>query len=473
MRVLPICGYALVIDGVILMPLVSHNPATGRLIRRYREHSPRQQAAAVERAHTAFLDWRRVSFARRARLLRAVATVLRHKLGAHAHLITSEMGKPLAQARAEIGKCALVCEYYARNAPGMLADERPPGAPKNSFITFQPLGVILAVMPWNFPYWQVFRAVVPALMAGNTVLLKHASNVSGCALAIESAFREAGLPAGVFQTLLIRPDRVPALIGHPHVQAVTLTGSIAAGRQVAALAGAALKKCVLELGGSDPYVILADADLDLAAEVGARSRLTNSGQSCIAAKRFIVVEEVRAAFEQRLVGRMAARKVGPPGDLRTDIGPLARTDLREELHAQVRKSLRRGARLLLGGQPLPGPGWFYAPTVLADVKPGMPAYDEELFGPVAAIIPVRDEAAAVAAANNSSYGLGAAVFTRDRRRGRRLAVEELESGLAFVNDFVRSDPSLPFGGVKQSGYGRELGPFGLREFMNIKTVLVT
>ncbi len=455
------------------MSLVSLNPATGRLIRRYREHSPRQQAAAVKRAHTAFLAWRRVSFARRARLLRAVAAVLRRKSGTHAHLITSEMGKPLAQARAEIGKCALLCEYYARHAPGLLADERPPGAPKNSFITFQPLGVILAVMPWNFPYWQVFRAVVPALMAGNTVLLKHASNVCGCALAIESAFREAGLPAGVFQTLLIRPDRVPALIGHPHVQAVTLTGSTAAGRQVAALAGAALKKCVLELGGSDPYVILADADLDLAAEVGARSRLINSGQSCIAAKRFIVVEEVRTAFEQRLVDRMAARKVGPPADLRTDIGPLARTDLREELHAQVRKSLRRGARLLLGGQPLPGPGWFYAPTVLADVKPGMPAYDEELFGPVAAIIPVRDEAAALAAANSSSYGLGAAVFTRDRRRGRRLAVEELEAGLAFVNDFVRSDPSLPFGGVKQSGHGRELGPFGLREFVNIKTVLVT
>ena len=454
------------------MPLVSINPATGRLIRRYREYSPRHQAAAAERAHAAFLDWRRVSFASRARLLRAVAAVLRRKLGAHAHLVTSEMGKPLAQARAEIEKCALVCEHYARNAAGLLADERPPGAPRNGFITYQPLGVILAVMPWNFPYWQVFRAVVPALMAGNTVLLKHASNVCGCALAIESALQEAGLPAGVFQTLLIHSDRVPALIDHPQVQAVTLTGSTAAGRQVAARAGAALKKCVLELGGSDPYVILADADLDLAAEVCARSRLINGGQSCIAAKRFIVVEEVRAAFEQRLVDRMAARKVGPPADLRTDIGPLARADLREALHAQVRKSLRRGARLLLGGQPLPGPGWFYPPTVLTEVKPGMPACDEELFGPVAAVIPVRDEAAALVAANRSSYGLGAAIFTRDRRRGRRLAVEELESGLAFVNDNVRSDPSLPFGGVKQSGFGRELGPFGLREFVNIKTIVV-
>jgi succinate-semialdehyde dehydrogenase/glutarate-semialdehyde dehydrogenase len=455
------------------MPLLSLNPATGKPIRRYREHSPRQQAAAVERAHTAFLNWRRASFARRARLLRAVAAVLRSNPDFHANLIIREMGKPLAQARAEIGKCALVCEYYARNAPDLLADERPPGAPKNSFITFQPLGVILAVMPWNFPYWQVFRAVVPALMAGNAVLLKHASNVCGCALAIESVFREAGLPAGVFQTLLIGPEHVPALISHPHVQAVTLTGSTAAGRQIAALSGAALKKCVLELGGSDPYVILADADLDRAAEVSARSRLINSGQSCIAAKRFIVVEEVRTAFEQRLVERMAARKVGPPADLRTEIGPLARADLRAALHAQVRKSLRQGARLLLGGQPLPGLGWFYAPTVLADVKPGMPAYDEELFGPVAAIIPVRDEAAAVAAANSSSYGLGAAVFTRDRCRGRRLAVEGFESGLAFVNDLVRSDPALPFGGVKQSGYGRELGPFGLREFVNVKTIVLT
>jgi succinate-semialdehyde dehydrogenase/glutarate-semialdehyde dehydrogenase len=454
------------------MSLISINPATGRIIRRYQASSKREVAAAVARAGAAFQDWRRLSFASRARHLRAVAAVLRRRRDFHARLMTAEMGKPLAQARAEVEKCALVCDHYARHAAALLAEERPPGAPADTFVAFQPLGVILAVMPWNFPYWQVFRAVAPALMAGNTVLLKHASNVCGCARAIAAVFREADAPAGILQALLVGSDQVPALIRHPQVRAVTLTGSTEAGREVAALAGAALKKCVLELGGSDPYVILADADLDLAAEVCARARLVNSGQSCIAAKRFIVVRKVRAAFERRLVERMAARKIGPPLEPGVEIGPMARPDLRAVLHRQVRRSLRRGARLLLGGRPLPGPGWFYAPTVLTDVRPGMPAYDEELFGPVAAVISVADEAAALAAANDSPFGLGAAVFTRDRRRGRRLAVEELDAGLAFVNAFVRSDPSLPFGGVKQSGYGRELGPFGLREFVNIKTVLV-
>jgi succinate-semialdehyde dehydrogenase / glutarate-semialdehyde dehydrogenase len=454
------------------MPLISINPATGRVLRRYRAQSPRAVAAAVARAEAAFRDWRRLGFAARGRRLRAVARVLRRELDAHARLITSEMGKPITQARAEVAKCALVCDHYARHAAALLADERPPGAPPNSFVTYQPLGPVLAVMPWNFPYWQVFRAAAPALMAGNTMLLKHASNVCGCAEAIAGVFRRAGLPPGVFQTLLAGSDQVPALIRHPSVRAVTLTGSTEAGRQVAALAGAALKKCVLELGGSDPYVILADADLDLAAEVCARARLVNSGQSCIAAKRFIVVRSVRAAFERRLVARIAARRIGPPGDAGVEIGPLARADLRAALHRQVRRSLRRGARLLLGGRPRPGPGWFYEPTVLADVRPGMPAFDEELFGPVAAIVPVADAAAALAAANNTPFGLGAAIFTRNRRRGRLLAAGALDAGLVFVNDSVRSDPSLPFGGIKDSGYGRELGPFGLREFVNIKTVLV-
>jgi succinate-semialdehyde dehydrogenase/glutarate-semialdehyde dehydrogenase len=453
------------------MPLISINPATEQPIRRYPAHSTRQINAAVAQAHAAFLSWRRVSYATRARLMRAAAATLQRRLEAHALLITSEMGKPLSQARAEIEKSALVCGYYAQNAARFLKEEPPAGAPKRSCIAFQPLGVVLAVMPWNFPFWQAFRAVAPALMAGNVVLLKHASNVSGCALAIESVFREAGLPEGTFQTLLVGADRVPALIADPRVRAVTLTGSTQAGRQVAALAGAALKKCVLELGGNDPYVILADADLDLAAEVCARSRLVNTGQSCIAAKRIIVVAKVRVAFERRFVERMAVRKAGPPTEPGIDLGPLARSDLRTELHAQVRRSLHRGARLLLGGRPLPGPGWFYPATVLTDVRPGMPAWDEELFGPVAAVVSVRDEAAAIAAANDSSYGLGAAVFTRYRRHGCRLAVEELEAGLAFVNDLVRSDPSLPFGGVKQSGYGRELGSFGIREFVNIKTVV--
>jgi len=453
------------------MPLISINPATGREIRRYREDSPRRQAAAVARAHAAFLEWRRLPLRSRARLLRAAARVLRRDADAHARLVTEEMGKPLAQARAEIEKCALACEYFARSGAAFLAPERPAGAPAGSLVSYQPLGVVLAVMPWNFPFWQVFRAAVPALLAGNTVLLKHAANVCGCARAIESVFRAAGFPAGAFQTLLAGSRHVPALIAHPLVRAVTLTGSTAAGRRVAALAGAALKKCVLELGGSDPYVILADADLELAAEVCARARLVNSGQSCIAAKRFVVVEAVRADFERRLVGRIAARRTGSPLDPGVEVGPLARADLRDELHAQVRASVRRGARVLLGGRPLPGPGWFYAPTVLSAVRPGMPAHDKELFGPVAAVVPARDEAAALAAANASPYGLGAAVFTRDRRRGLRIAINDLESGLAFVNEQVRSEPSLPFGGIKLSGFGRELGRHGIREFVNIKTIL--
>ena len=453
------------------MPLISINPATGRLIRRYREDSARRQAALVARAHAAFREWRRVPVPARTRPLRAAARVLRRDADALARLITEEMGKPVAQARAEIEKCAAACEFFARYGPGFLAPERPAGAPAGAQVVCRPLGVVLAVMPWNFPFWQVFRAAVPALLAGNTVLLKHAANVCGCARAIESVFRAAEFPAGAFQTLLVGSDRVPALIAHPLVRALTLTGSTAAGRQVAALAGAALKKCVLELGGSDPYVILADADLARAAEVCARARLVNSGQSCIAAKRFVVVAAVRADFERRLVERMAARRVGPPLDPGVDIGPLARADLRAELQAQVRASVRQGARLLLGGRAPPGPGWFYPPTVLTGVRPGMPAHDDELFGPVAAIVPVRDEAAALAAANAAPFGLGAAVFTRDRRRGRRLAIDELEAGLVFVNEQVRSEPALPFGGVKQSGFGRELGAWGLREFVNIKTVL--
>ncbi len=453
------------------MALISINPATGRRLRRYRAATASAVEAALARAHAGFQDWRRSSFAHRGRILRAAAAILRRDRERHAVLMTAEMGKPIAQARAEVDKCALVCDHFARHAASFLAAERPPGAPANAEVAFEPLGVILAVMPWNFPYWQALRAAAPALMAGNTLVLKHASNVCGCSRALESIFREAGAPTGVLQSLLLGADRVPGLIRHPYVRAVTLTGSTAAGRAVAAVAAAALKKCVLELGGSDAYVVLADADLELAAEVGARARLINNGQSCIAAKRFIVVRQVRAEFERRLVARIAARKVGPPTEPDVDVGPLARADLRDELHSQVRRSRRRGARLLLGGHPLPGPGWFYAPTVLTDVRPGMPAHDEELFGPVAAIITVPNEAAALAAANASPYGLGAAVFTRDRRRGHRLATKEIEAGLVFVNDFVRSDPALPFGGVKESGYGRELGPYGIREFVNVKTVV--
>lgn len=453
------------------MPLISINPATGRLVRRFRAHTDREAAAAVDRAHAAFLRWSRQAMAARSRRLRAVAALLRRHRDDHARIITLEMGKPQTEARSEVEKCALVCDHYARYGAAFLAPEHPPGAPVGSFVAFRPIGVVLAVMPWNFPYWQVFRAAAPALMAGDTMLLKHASNVSGCSLAIERIFRQAGLPAGAFQSLLLGSDRLPAVIRHARVRAVTLTGSTAAGRQVAEQAGAALKKCVLELGGSDPYVILEDADLGHAAEVCARARLINTGQSCIAAKRFIVVRAVRKEFERLLVARMAARRVGPPDDPATEVGPMAREDLRDELHRQVSRSLRRGARLLLGGRPRPGPGWYYPPTVLTDVRPGMPAYDEEIFGPVAAIVPVRNAAEALKVANDTPFGLGAAIFTRDRRRGTRLATEAIDAGAVFINDFVRSDPALPFGGVKDSGFGRELGSFGIREFVNVKTIV--
>ena len=384
--------------------------------------------------------------------------------------MTAEMGKPLAQSVAEIEKCALVCEYCAAHGARILADQTPPIAPAQARVLFQPLGVVLAIMPWNFPFWQSFRAAAPALMAGNTMVLKPAPITAGCGLAIEKVFQRAGAPRGIFQTVLVETGQAAALIADPRVRAVTLTGSTRAGQSVAALAGAAMKPGVFELGGSDAYLILHDADLEHAAQICAQSRLINSGQSCIAAKRFVVVRSVRREFERRLVEIMAASRVGDPTDPANSVGPLARADLRDHLHEQVRRSVRRGARVLLGGKPLPGPGFFFAPTVLTDVLPGMPAYEEELFGPVAAIIEVRDEAGAVAVANDSIYGLGAAVFSRNRTRARRIAAQ-IEAGAIAVNDFVRSDPTLPFGGIKQSGYGRELGEWGLRSFLNVKTVV--
>jgi succinate-semialdehyde dehydrogenase/glutarate-semialdehyde dehydrogenase len=340
-----------------------------------------------------------------------------------------------------------------------------------SYVSFEPLGVVLAVMPWNFPFWQVVRFAAPALMAGNVGVLKHASNVPGCALAIERVFCEAGLPDGAFRTLLVGSGQVRALIEHPHVKAVTLTGSTPAGQSVAAQAGAVVKKTVLELGGSDAYIVLEDADLDHAVSTCVNSRLINGGQSCIAAKRFIVVDAVREAFTDRFVELMRTKKMGDPIGEGTDIGPQARHNLRDDLHAQVRASIARGAILLLGGEIPPGDGAYYPPTVLADVRKGMPAYDEELFGPVAAIITARDEDAAVRIANDSAFGLGAAVFTKDSARGERVA-QALEAGSTFVNALVASDPRLPFGGIKQSGYGRELASYGIKEFVNIKTIYV-
>ncbi|HEX2852969.1 MAG TPA: NAD-dependent succinate-semialdehyde dehydrogenase [Opitutaceae bacterium] len=454
------------------MSFVSINPATGQRLSIHRAFASTQISAAMAKAHAAFLGWRELSPSGRASHLRAVARVLREQGDELARLAAEEMGKPVAQGRAEVEKCAGVCEFYARHARDWLADQRPSGAPQQAHVTFEPLGVILAIMPWNFPFWQAFRAAAPALMAGNTMVLKHAGNVAACALAIEQVFVEAEVPAGLFQNLLVSSKEIPALIADPRIRGITLTGSTEAGRSVAAAAGKALKPVVLELGGSDPYLILADADLDRAAETCAEARLLNSGQSCVCAKRFIVVESVRRAFEKKFVARLAARRVGDPLAPDTDVGPLARHDLRDALHGQVVASLKRGARLLLGGKIPKGAGFFYPPTALTDVRKGMPAYAEELFGPVAAIIPVRDEEAAIATANETIYGLGAAIFTRDRRRAREI-VPRLDAGMVFVNACVRSDAALPFGGTKQSGHGRELGIDGLRSFVNAKTVWVS
>ncbi|HKY59498.1 MAG TPA: NAD-dependent succinate-semialdehyde dehydrogenase [Gemmatimonadota bacterium] len=454
------------------MPIEVVNPATGKTIRTVEETPADEIEGIVERAHRAFEAWRGTTFDERARVMHRAAGILRERAGAYARLMAEEMGKPVRDGRAEAEKCAWVCEYYAENAERFLADQPVETDARASFVTFRPLGVVLAVMPWNFPFWQVFRFAAPGLMAGNAGLLKHASNVPGCALAIEEVFREAGFPEGLFRALLVGSERVEALIEQPLVRAVTLTGSGPAGRAVAAAAGRSLKKTVLELGGSDPYVILEDADLDHAVETCVKSRLINSGQSCIAAKRFVVVEPVREAFERGFVERTARAVVGDPLDEATDIGPQARTDLRDELHRQVEETIALGARCLLGGQVPDREGAWYPPTVLTDVKPASPGYEEELFGPVASIIPVADEAGAIQVANDTSFGLGAAVFTRDLDRGRRIAAEELEAGACFVNGLVKSDPRLPFGGIKESGYGRELSAFGIREFVNVKSVWV-
>jgi len=454
------------------MPIRSINPATGDPLATYDEMTLPQVADAIDATHSAFLAWRRTSFADRARLMRRAADLMKTKARDYGRLMAEEMGKPIKDGVAEAQKCASACEHYAEHAERYLAREPIKTEASKSYVTFQPLGVVLAVMPWNFPFWQVFRFAAPGLMAGNGAVLKHASNVPGCALAIEQIFRDAGFPEHLFRTLMIGSDKVSQVIEHRHVKAVTLTGSGPAGSAVARKAGELLKKTVLELGGSDPYIVLEDADPEVAATVCARARLVNSGQSCIAGKRFIVVEKIRHAFEERFVKRMAAAKMGDPLRDDTEVGPQARTDLRDTLHRQVTGSVAKGAKLLLGGKSPGGPGAYYPPTVLTDVRPGMPAYDEEVFGPVAAIIPVADERAAIAAANDSVYGLGGGVITRDVARGERIAAEELECGCAFVNENVRSDPRLPFGGVKESGYGRELAGYGIREFVNIKTVLV-
>lgn len=449
--------------------ILSVNPATGETLARYPEHKPETVDHLLALAAAAQRGWRQHPLDDRLRLLRALARALRAKAEHYATLITLEMGKPIAEARGEIEKCAMTCDWYAEHAPAMLADEVVASSASDSRVVFDPLGVLLAVMPWNYPFWQAIRAMAPALAAGNAVVLKHASNVPQCALALDSLFEEIGAPSGLYATLMVGSGAVRGLIADPRVAAVTFTGSTPAGRDIAATAGAAMKKQVLELGGSDPFIVLADADVPAAAAAALKARFQNTGQSCIAAKRFIVEHAVADEFADALTALAGQLVVGDPRQPGTQIGPMAKPSLRDELHAQVQATVAAGATLRLGGQPLDGPGAFYAPTVLDHVTPQMPAGREETFGPAAAILRVAGADEAVRVANDSEFGLGAALWTRDLDRARALS-RRIEAGAVFVNGVVASDPRLPFGGIKQSGYGRELGVYGLREFTNIKTV---
>jgi succinate-semialdehyde dehydrogenase/glutarate-semialdehyde dehydrogenase len=452
--------------------LKSINPVNNLTIKSYDEITSENCDQIISFVDESFKSWKEETYNFRSQLMRNAAKVLRMNSEEYSLLMTMEMGKPIAQSKAEVEKCAWVCDYYADNAEQFLSDEIIKTDASKSFVTFQPLGVILAVMPWNFPFWQVFRFAAPNLMAGNTGLLKHASNVSGCSLAIENVFRQAGFPENVFRSLLISSQNVKRVISNPKVKAVTLTGSVPAGQSVASLAGSLIKKTVLELGGSDPYIILEDADLEMAAQSCVNSRLINAGQSCIAAKRFIIVESVYERFEKLYYDFMSKKKMGDPLDVKNDLGPQASIKLRDELHEQVIKSVNQGAEIILGGVISEIDGAFYPPTILRNVKPGMAAFDEELFGPVASLIKVKDEVEAIELANDSSFGLGAAIFTKDKKKGEQIAKEKLKAGCCFVNDFVKSDPRLPFGGINESGYGRELSPFGIKEFVNIKTVYI-
>jgi succinate-semialdehyde dehydrogenase/glutarate-semialdehyde dehydrogenase len=451
----------------------THNPATGQSGRTYEGRTQAEVRDIVVAVDRAFAKWRRRSYSERAGVMKKAAAVLRQRKDEFAALMMEEMGKPISDGRAEVEKCATACDYFADNAERFLAQEKVDLGGPEAFISFEPLGVILAIMPWNFPFWQVFRFAAPTLMAGNVAVLKHASNVPGCALAIETVFREAGFPDDVFRTLLIPSRDVDAVIDMKEVKAVTLTGSVEAGRKVAAAAAQRLKKSVLELGGSDAYVVLEDADIAKAAKICATARMVNAGQSCIAGKRFIVVEKVLHQFEKAFVAAMKAYEMGDPRDEGTKFGPMYSIAGRDELHEQVKRSIAAGARVLTGGEKPQKPGAWYPPTVLTDVKSGVPAFEEEIFGPVASVIVANDERDAIAIANDSEFGLGSAVITRDLDRGRRIAAHELESGMSFVNDNVRSDARMPFGGLKHSGYGREVSRYGLLEFVNIKSVLVT
>lgn len=451
--------------------IASINPATGKTLQVFSAHSPTELEQRLNLAWSRFTAGRHDSLATRATWLSRTAEILLAEKAEFGKVMTLEMGKPIRAAIQEVEKCAGACRYYAENAADFLAEEPLVSGPSRISIRYQPLGPVLAVMPWNFPFWQVFRFAAPALMAGNTGLLKHASNVPQCALALEDIFRRAGWPEGSFQTLLAGSAAVRGIIEDDRIRAVTLTGSVEAGRKVASAAGAQIKKTVLELGGSDPFIVMPTADLDHAAATAVQARTINNGQSCIAAKRFIVHERVAEEFESRFVERMAALTVGDPMDPSTDIGPLATAKVREDLERQVNESVTLGARVLLGGKRLAGEGFFYAPTVLRNVPPGSPAYREELFGPVASLFTVKNLEEALRLANDTGFGLGSCIWTTDPGE-REAFIDEIEAGSAFVNAMVASDPRAPFGGVKLSGYGRELSKQGIREFVNAKTVVI-
>ena len=458
-------------EAFIIMAIATTNPATGEVVQEFNELTDAEVEAKVQRAAETFTTYRNVPFAERARRMIKAAEILETEKDAFGRIMTLEMGKPLRAAVAEAAKCATACRYYAENAERFLADEIVETSAKRSFIRYLPIGPVLAVMPWNFPFWQVIRFAAPALMAGNVGLLKHASNVPQCALKIEEIFRRAGFPEGAFQTLLIGSRKVDDLLNDPRIVAATLTGSEQAGIQVGMGAAKRIKKVVLELGGSDPFIVMPSADLDAAVATAVEARIINNGQSCIAAKRFIVADSIADAFERKFVARMEALVVGDPFDDKTELGPLANADAVSSLDADVRKTVEAGGRIVTGGHPLKRPGNYYAPTVLTNIPKNSPAYREEFFGPVASIFRVKNLDEAIRVANDSRFGLGASAWTQDDSERERF-VNELEAGMVFINKMVASDPRVPFGGVKQSGHGRELGVHGIREFTNIKTVWI-
>jgi len=454
------------------MAIATINPATGQVLKKFEPLTQQQINNKIEKAAATFAEFRKVPFAERARLMQRAGDILEREKQEFARLMTLEMGKTIGSAVAEAAKCATACRYYAENAERFLADELVETTAARSYVRYQPLGIVLAVMPWNFPFWQVMRFAAPTLMAGNVALLKHASNVPQCALALEDIFRRAGFAEGVFQTLLVTSGQVEGILDDPRVMAASLTGSEGAGIQVGMAAAKRIKKVVLELGGSDPFIVMPSADLDAAVSTAVKARVQNNGQSCIAAKRFIVAEEIAAEFEKKFVAKMEALVIGDPMQENVELGPLATADAVVDLQRDVAKSVEEGARVLTGGKPLSErPGNFYAPTVLTNIPKNSPAYREELFGPVACLFRAKDVDEAIAIANDSRFGLGASVWTNDEFERKRF-VNEVEAGMIFVNKMVASDPRVPFGGVKQSGHGRELGVHGIREFTNIKTVWI-